>query len=145
MSPRLDPAALSLHLVTDTALSASRATARGNLIAVLLLQLLAAYSLWPIYKTERFAVLVLVTVFAGTVVAGLGGRLALEPVEDAVEAVDVVVVVGDQQVAAHRTGQHDQRQRRRQPRQDAHDPAASPSSCGQHRLRGRVSEGCRLT
>ncbi|WP_108250506.1 transglutaminase-like domain-containing protein [Planctomonas deserti] len=57
------------------ALSASRATATGNLIAVLLLQLLSAYSLWPIYKTHRFAVLVLVTVFAGWVIAGLGARL----------------------------------------------------------------------
>ncbi|MFD3444024.1 transglutaminase-like domain-containing protein [Microbacteriaceae bacterium 4G12] len=57
------------------ALSASRATATGNLIAVLLLQLLSAYSLWPIYKTGRFAVLVLVTVFAGWVIAGLGARL----------------------------------------------------------------------
>lgn len=55
--------------------SASRATARGNFLAVILLQLLAAYSLWPIYKTPRFAVLVLVTVFAGAVVAGLGARL----------------------------------------------------------------------
>ena len=54
---------------------ASRLTGAVNVAAILLLEAIAAVALWPIYGTERFVVLVAVTVLVGTVIAGLGARL----------------------------------------------------------------------
>jgi transglutaminase-like putative cysteine protease len=57
------------------AVGPSRATAAGNLIAVLLLQAIAAVALWPIYRSGRFVVLVVVTLLVGATIAAAGARL----------------------------------------------------------------------